>query len=73
MDEILRRLQSTLTQAPAMRFSALSVRVDLVGGFLGTFAFAWTDYLKNYRSDDAEFIGVKVNISRFQRKELAHP
>lgn len=32
MDEIMRGLQSTLTQIPVVRFSALSMWMDLVGG-----------------------------------------
>jgi hypothetical protein len=31
VDEIMRRLQSTLKQAPVARFSVLSMRMDLVG------------------------------------------
>jgi hypothetical protein len=41
--------------------------------FLGSFGFAWTENLKNYRSDDADFVGLEVNVSPFQGKELAHP
>jgi len=44
-----------------------------VGLFLRSFRFAWTDDLKNYRSNDADFIGLEVNIPPFQGKELAHP
>jgi hypothetical protein len=29
--------------------------------------------LENYRSDNADFIGLEVNVSPFQGKELAHP
>jgi hypothetical protein len=40
---------------------------------LGSFGFARTDHLKNYRSNDAEFIGLEVNVSPLKAKQLAHP
>jgi len=46
---------------------------DLVGSVSGSFGFARTDYLKNYRPNDAYFISLEVNISPFQGKKLAHP
>jgi len=67
---IIRTSESCLLTPQQESVSQLRIQWDW---FLGSFRFAWTDDLKNYRSNDADFIGLKVNISPFQGKELTHP